>query len=477
MPEKESEVKTYIPSELQNRYRACANRFQQAFGKLPDFAVRAPGRVNLIGEHTDYNGYPVLPVAIERDFFICAAGAQDGSVHIQNADPVYPERSFRLADAAIPYPRGDWGNYIKAAAVGLDARFPLYQGFQAMVDGNIPAAAGLSSSSALVVGMALCFLKTNDLPYTPIQLAELLARAEQFVGTAGGGMDQAISLLARRNHALLIDFFPLRSLPVPVPHQVSICICHSLVQAPKSAAAKNEYNRRPIECHLAAALIAHTIHQQTGKHIAANRLADVDMSRTGLDEQDYQNLVDQALSPGIFDLSLLAERLCVTPETIDALYLKTHSTSFKIPSEGFEIRNRYDHVIREAGRVRQAAHALENRDLARVGKLMDESHKSCRDYYGISTPELDALAEIGRESGALGARLTGAGFGGCTVHLVRTRDISEFRLNVFKKYYQGYLADKRPDLHQQVKSPEQVIFTSAPACGAGVMRPAGGSLA
>ena len=183
--------------------------------------ARAPGRVNLIGEHTDYNGLPVFPMAVDRDIAAVFSPRKDRQIILANTDPGFSERSFEVQESIPPSSTGDWGNYCKAAVQGLldyyrqkHRKADRFCGFEATYDGDIPVAAGMSSSSALVVLSALLFLASNDLdlyttPSRRLELADLLARAEHYVGTQGGGMDQAISLMGRSGHAVKIDFFPL----------------------------------------------------------------------------------------------------------------------------------------------------------------------------------------------------------------------------------------------------------------------------
>src|ERR1700675_4329962 len=159
-------------------------------------AVRAPGRVNLIGEHTDYSGLPVLPVAIDRSTIVVAAANTTGDVEVTNADPMWPSRRFAIERQIPPYETGDWANYVKASIQGAIDRFPTrpLRGASMVVDGRVPPAAGLSSSSALTVSTAMAFMAVNQLELDPLDAATMVARSERYVGTHGGGMDQAASI-------------------------------------------------------------------------------------------------------------------------------------------------------------------------------------------------------------------------------------------------------------------------------------------
>src|SRR5436309_2294814 len=185
-------------------------------GSGPAVLARAPGRVNLIGEHTDYNGLPVLPIAIDRDVLVAARRRDDDRVELANADPAFAPRRYRVGPAIPSSPPGDWANYHKAAAQALAAelarrRLARLPGGAFRIDGRVPAAAGLSSSSALLVACGLAHLTLAGVELPRPELAELFARAERYVGTLGGGMDQATALLAQAGQALRIDFFPLRA--------------------------------------------------------------------------------------------------------------------------------------------------------------------------------------------------------------------------------------------------------------------------
>ena len=183
-------------------------------GRKPTHIVEAPGRVNLVGEHTDYNGYPVLPMALRRAIRVALATRRDGHVVACSPVPGYGECTCGLGRSIPPASAGDWCNYLKAAAQGLITHYGdsvEWVGFDAVVVGDIPSGAGLSSSSALVVASALALLAANERSMAPAALADLLASAERYVGTAGGGMDQAVCLQAVEGHALKIDFFPLRA--------------------------------------------------------------------------------------------------------------------------------------------------------------------------------------------------------------------------------------------------------------------------
>ncbi|MBK7644457.1 MAG: galactokinase [Planctomycetes bacterium] len=365
--------------------------FAQNFGlPSPSLLSRAPGRVNLIGEHTDYNGLPVFPMALQRNVAYLLRPRTDARVRLVNRDRRYGTREFAISDAIEPFAQGDWGNYVKAAAQKLASRFELRCGFDAAVDGNVPLAAGLSSSSATLVGALLALMRVNGLELPLAELQELAAQAERYVGVAGGGMDQAISLGGRAQHALVIDFAPVRMQPTRMPGDWRFVVSNTLVMAEKSGAAREAYNARTRECREAL--------ERFRAHPDAAGLPD-----------SYYALVHGVALPRLLEIA-------------------GHAL-------GGVLLQRFRHVVSEGARVEQARQAMLGGDAAGFGRLMDASHASLREDYEVSSTELDLLVEIARESGALGARLTGAGFGGCSVALCLADDAQRVVDALHRRYY------------------------------------------
>ena len=443
--------------------KALREAFEQAFpGEKAAGLIRAPGRVNLIGEHTDYNGYPVLPMAIEREILAAWAPAHDDSVRIANLNPIFPARTFQARLPLEPFPQGDWGNYAKAAVHGLlEERVVSVpaKGFRALYSGNIPDAAGLSSSAALVVATGLVFLAANGKTCDPLALADLLARAERYVGTEGGGMDQAVSLLAEPGKALKIDFFPLRVKSVSLPKGYAFVISHSLVKATKSTEVRAQYNLRVVECRLACALATQALTKRTGIALRPKRLSDLAPERLSLPAEEADRIVHDALGENPWSTGEIAKKLGKSEKQISDSYCRLQDGSpVPEPASGFKFWKRYRHVASEARRVDQAERELEKGDAEAFGDLMNESHASCRDDYEVSCPELEVLVAIAREHGALGARLTGAGFGGATVSLVALSRTNQFMETMKREFYTSRIREKI--------TPE-VLFETAAARGAG----------
>ncbi len=397
--------------------------FARAFGgRAPAAIARAPGRINLIGEHTDYNGLPVLPFAIPHAIRIAFAPRDDAGIVLRHAREGYGPCEF-LASSAIEHdPAGSWGNYPKAAVeyftrLLLETSGAAARGFDAAVDGDIPQAGGLSSSSALVVATALAFCEVNALSLPPLELASHCAAAERYVGTQGGGMDQAASILGAPGCALRIDFFPLAVTPVPFPKGYAVLACHSLVRAAKTEEARAKFNRRVGECRNAAALLGHAF-----------------------DRPEARRLGDFAKEFGT------AACMRALGETV--------------PPDS-KIFSRARHVFEEAERVAEATSALAAGDMRSLGRLMSEAHASARDLYEISSPALEELVQLFLEGGALGARLTGAGFGGFAIALGEEDALERLMALVDERFYRVH-APERPRA--------ELRFIARPAEGARVVR-------
>jgi N-acetylgalactosamine kinase len=421
------------------RYSGLRDAFNRRYGSAPAATiVRAPGRVNLIGEHTDYNGYPVLPMAIDRDILMAFVPVSSPRVTVENLDARFPPLAF---DASVEIPRdpqGSWGNYVKAAVQGILSSGLVAperaNGMTALCSGSVPLSAGLSSSSALVVATGLAILGANGGSCAPLKLAEILVRAERYAGMEGGGMDQTISMMGSVGHALKIDFFPLSVSQAALPPGYVFVVCNSLVAAPKAASARDAYNTRVVECRLSAALVAHHL---TVDLKQVQRLADVSPASLRMPVDQVAETAREVLHEAPWTLDEIARHLGVSREFIVHRYCTTGTGSVvEEPPDGYRLLQRYRHVVSEAGRVERAAMVMQS-DPFLFGTLMNDSHASCRDDYEISCPELEDLVSVARENGAIGARLTGAGFGGCTVNMVEEHHVQTFTEGIRRGYYTG----------------------------------------
>ena len=343
--------------------------------------VSVPGRVNLIGEHIDYHNLPVMPIAIQRRIRIAFRRRDDRRIRAASTG-TYGEREFEWKAPLEPAASGDWVNYVKAAAQAVDGKWSVANGIDAVVDSDLPPAAGLSSSSALLTGFTLALLRANGVGASFEELMEVLPEGEYFVGTRGGGMDHAAVLASEAGCALLIRFGPLAIAPVLVPKEWSFLVAHSLTTAEKSGEMRARYNSRRTEGMRA-------------------------VERLGF--KSYREAVEGRR----FDqLRVLADR----------------------GLEGKE-RRRFLHVTGEAFRVEEAAAALRAKDADAFGRLMNASHESMRDLLEISNAALDELVETALRAGAFGARLTGAGFGGCAVVACHAVDRDRVAEGIVRGYY------------------------------------------
>lgn len=390
--------------------------FAARYGAPPSHLSRAPGRVNLIGEHTDYNDLPVLPMALQRDVRLVLRPRDDSIVRLANLSDEFEPLEFEILPGIPPSDPGNWGNYVKAPADHLARRFAIWRGFDGLLASDLPVASGLSSSSALVNAVGLALAHLNEMDTQPLPLAALMAEAERYTGTQGGGMDQAISMGARAGHAARIDFAPLRMRHVAVPEDWRFVVADTGVRAEKSGAAQRAYNVRREECGQAL--------QGVGKKLARR-------GRVPTPPASYPELLKAVQYQGALDAA------------DDAL-------------EG-NLLKRFRHVVTEAKRVEIAADMLLGADLTGFGTLMDASHGSLRTDYNVSSAELDELVALAKEGGAAGARLTGAGFGGCVVALASVETVDD----VLASLRDGYWAVRDRDA-----AAEEKVFVAVPSAGA-----------
>lgn len=352
--------------------------FTERYQKKPRF-FRAPGRVNLIGEHTDYNDGFVLPVAIERETVVAAGLRNDSLVKIYSINE-QEEAEFDL-NTPGEMRRGIWLDYVEGVARALERRGVKLKGANLVVNSTVPVGAGLSSSAAFEIstGLALCAISGFEIDRVTLALAGQEAE-HTYVGAQVGIMDQFISALGKKNHALLIDCRALEAELVPLDtSKTAIVICDTKV---KHSLASSEYNTRRFEC-------------ERGVEILKEVLPDIKALRdVSIEEfEKYKNLL---------------------PEVI---------------------RRRCRHVITENERTLLAANALKKNDLEEMGRLMYQSHESLRDDYEVSCAELDTMVEIAANcKDVLGARMTGGGFGGCTVNLVKRDALDDFCSTINEKY-------------------------------------------
>jgi galactokinase len=346
--------------------------FELRFGASPMVVVRAPGRVNLIGEHTDYNDGFVLPMAIDRAVWIALRPRDDTLVRVHSLN-LHQAASFRLQ--AIRRTAIGWVEYLKGVAWAQQQAGHRLRGWEGVLGGDVPVGAGLSSSAALEMATARAFAAVSDLPWDAIPMAKLCQQAEShWVGVRCGVMDQIVSATGRAGHALLIDCRSLETQAVPMPTNVAVAV---LDTGTRRDLVNSGYNERRAQCEAAA------------RFFGVRALRDVSIARF---EQS---------APGLDDMIL----------------------------------RRAQHVITENTRTLRAAKAMRRGDMAEMGRLTRASHVSLRDDFEVSSDELNAMVDCAaREPACYGARITGAGFAGCAVALVRETDVQAFAANVAACY-------------------------------------------
>ena len=410
-------------------------------GSGEPFLCRAPGRTNLIGEHTDYNGLPVLPMTVDREIVLTFAPRNDAVFRLADTNALFPASTFENSRKIAPSPPGSWENYCKAAVQGLNDALKLrpVNGMDILVTGDLPVAAGLASSSALVVACSLAYLAANDLTLgrdvAQLRLAEILAEAEHYVGTRGGGMDQAAILMGAKGEACKIDFFPLRVERVPLLPDYAVVVCDSTVKAEKGGAMRARYNEGPRLCGVLRALVEKQLRTEFDEEIELQRLGDIFFGPLCLTFSEAGEICGRAVSSERMTLSEIALRLGMTAARVREKWLG----DLPEPHGGFPLQARLRHQLTEYQRVERARDALLAGDAEELGRLMHASHQSCAHDYAISCPELQRLVEVAREAGALGARLTGAGFGGASVNLVPEEKVDAFLADLEDRYYRAYL--------------------------------------
>jgi galactokinase len=355
-------------------------KFQQVFGTRPTVRSIAPGRVNLIGEHTDYNDGYVMPIAIQYTLMILASPRADSEMHFYSAD-FDQKTSFSLSESLMKDPRFRWSDYEKGVVSEFLKLGHSLKGANLLIHGNVPIASGLSSSAAVEVSTAMTIRTMNGISMPDVDLVKLCQRAEnRFVGMNCGIMDQFISGLGRAGCALFLDCRTLDYQIVPFPsNRYSVMILNTKM---KRELHRSDYNERRSQCEEGVRLLEK-------KLPGIKALRDVSVS-------DFEKTTDSL------------------PEVI---------------------QKRCKHVVTENQRVLNFVEALQKSDETTIGRLLLESHESLRDLYEVSCPELDLMVELSMSvPGVVGARMTGAGFGGCAIAVIKRGTEDALKLKVFDVY-------------------------------------------
>uniref|UniRef100_A0A131Y3H5 Putative galactokinase n=1 Tax=Ixodes ricinus TaxID=34613 RepID=A0A131Y3H5_IXORI len=451
--------------DTKRRITSLQTSFVRTFGIEPEFYVRAPGRVNLIGEHIDYCGYAVLPMAVQQDILVACRRNEAVMLHLSNAEPRYPSFSVPMDALKIDDTEPCWYHYYMCGVRGVfECRLASNElgtsvpGMDVLVHGSVPPSAGLSSSSALVCAAALATLRASGMTMPKLKLASMCATSERFIGTQGGGMDQAIAFLAEQGTAKLIEFNPLKTTSVALPKGATFVVANSCVEMNK--AATSHYNVRVVECQLAALVIAKAHNLECKKRL---RLGDVQAS-LGVPLHEMSSVAKLALHPASYTRAELCNLLDLDQDQFETSFLTRNTKHL----QEFKLYQRAVHVYEEASRVwrfKEVCDQNANPDsfegsLAMLGQLMNESHASCRDLYECSHPDLDRLVDASLQAGALGSRLTGAGWGGCAISLVPSEKVDDFLDRVKSAYYDNLDTSK-----------EAALFVTRPGSGAMVFVP------
>lgn len=350
--------------------------FTESFGYAPTHTIQAPGRVNLIGEHTDYNDGFVLPCAIDYQTVIACARRDDRQVRVIAMDYANQQDSFSLDAPIEPVSEPMWANYVRGVVKHLQQRDASFGGVDMVISGNVPQGAGLSSSASLEVAVGTVFRELYQLKVSGADIAVNGQEAEnQFVGCNCGIMYQLISALGQQDHAMLLDCRTLATHAVPMPENVAVVIINSNF---RRSLVGSEYNTRRKQCEAGA------------RFFGKPALRDVTLAEFQAHDHELDKLVAK----------------------------------------------RVRHVITENARTLEAADALSRGDLTRMGELMAESHASMRDDFEITVPAIDQLVEIVKQSIGTqgGVRMTGGGFGGCIVALMPVELVDHVKAAVAEKY-------------------------------------------
>ncbi|KAL2093380.1 hypothetical protein ACEWY4_010692 [Coilia grayii] len=437
------------------RLQRLKETFQKKYGEPALFYACAPGRVNLIGEHIDYCGYAVLPMAIEQNILAAVSFNNTQTIHLANTNEKYQDFQVSSDSIVIDRDNPQWYYYFLCGVKGIQERLSLspLAGMRCLVDGNVPASSGLSSSSALVCCAGLVTMEANHKALSKVELAEVCAKCERYIGTEGGGMDQSISFLAEEGTAKLIEFNPLRATDVKLPDGAVFVISNCCVEMNK--AASSHFNIRVVECRIAAKVLAKAGGLEWRR---LHRLGEV-QEELGLGLEEVLGRVEEVLHPEPYSREEVCTTLGITPQQLseDILSANTQQVS------QFKLYQRARHVYGEAARVRHFKSVCDVAPvdaLLQLGQLMNQSHQSCRDLYECSCPQLDQLVHICLEAGALGSRLTGAGWGGCAVSMVPAEKMNSFLQTVREKYY---LPDPRLAALEK-----QSLFVTKPGGGAAI---------
>ncbi|KAF2791218.1 galactokinase [Melanomma pulvis-pyrius CBS 109.77] len=503
-----------IPVETKRWERLLA-KFKETYGKQADFVARSPGRVNIIGEHIDYSLYEVLPMAITADFLMAVAvrpANETPRVRIANLQSEkFPSREFEIpteGDIPVDASEHEWTNYLRSGLRGVSQLLEKKRGkghfvsvgMDILCSGTVPSGGGLSSSAAFTCASALAVLLANgEDKIDKTELCELAIVSERAVGVNSGGMDQAASVFSLRGSALYVRFKPrldYTTIEFPLTNpELTFVTAQSFVAADKHVTAPECYNLRVVECTLAAVFLAkifglkkelpkdsspleaslrgfHDTYFEEKESVTDNTQASVADFETQLHKliQLTQDYLPQEEGYTRGEISTL---IGISEDELNKRFM----SKFPVRADRFMLRQRALHVFSEALRVIKFRQLLtsppqDGKELLKsLGDLMNETQTSCRDVYDCSCPELDELCDLARSAGACGSRLTGAGWGGCSVHLVPKDKVDAVKKAWEEKYYKK----KFPNI--TAEKLQEAVVVSKPGSGSVIFKVVGDSVA
>lgn len=401
------------------RYETGIDRFRKLYGSGTIHIFRAPGRINLIGGHTDYNHGYVMPVALDRDLVLFARPREDRLIRLSNVEQEFADVEFEMSTNIPRLEDSRWSNYVRGAAQMIVRLAPArYKGMDCLIMGEaptgVPRGSGLSSSSALTVAATIALSHFSEYQCEQNAFVQVCSDAEWYVGTRGGIMDQFISIGARRNHALFLDCRPAPSgiyttSHVPMPEAYEIVIAESGVRHDN---VRGEYNRRVASCRTGVQLLKSL--KPTATHL-----------------RDFESTAWSELEPRLPQALTVAEALEKGSPIDDIPGLEMDDV--------LPVRTCCRHVWQENKRVVQAYQSLKANDVPQAGRLISQAHASARDNYGISFSEMETLIEAAASvPGVLGGRITGAGWGGCAVFLAKRESVTELQEIIAARFQDVY---------------------------------------
>ncbi|KAK5269563.1 galactokinase [Exophiala xenobiotica] len=485
-----------VPVELRRRFDNLISSFQRQYNQKPDFVSRSPGRVNIIGEHVDYSLYDVLPMAVTVDVFIATRVVKNNSaapsITIANVNSTkYPSKEYTIPSSGtveVDKQSHSWSNYFLA---GLKGSLPYLRqklgesfkpnSMELLIDGNVPAGGGLSSSAAFVCASALAVMAANNYEISKQDLLDLCIVSERSVGVFSGGMDQAASIFSERGYLLYCNFFPsfsAENVPMPVSDpEVTFLVAQSFVTSDKAVTAPIHYNLRVVEVTLATVVLAklHDIAlnpDDSSLGFCLRNFQEEIMKMEGRRDESMQSQVQSVieiiktkLDKDSYTKDDIARILGISVEELEKQYM----SKFPIRADSFKLRQRALHVLQEAERVHQfrdvltKSGKLDKEKLQHLGDLMNKTQASCKDVYECSCAEIDDICSIARKAGTYGSRLTGAGWGGCTVHLVPQDKVAAVTEALKEEYY----FKKFPDMSEETL--QEALVISKPSQGSSLI--------